>query len=142
MTVDKMSVSLAPSLSRAVRDAAEQSDESLSGWLADAALTKLRAKALDEFLTAWESENGAITDEELGDAVAKLGPALASSGWFDFVQLTASPGGHRDLMAAVARVIEGGRPVLIPEQDAVDFSRADVEQITYERAEVRVSRRE
>ena len=142
MTVDKMSVSLAPSLSSAVRDAAEQSGETLSGWLADAALTKLRAGALDEFLAAWESENGAITDEELSDAVARLGPtAGAPSGWFNFVKVTASKGSHQDLITTVARIIEGGRPVLIPEQDASDVSRMvrAGKHISFERAEVRVN---
>jgi len=122
MAVDKMSVSLAPSLSSAVRDAAEESGETLSGWLADAALAKLRAGALDEFLAAWESENGAITDEELSDAVARLAlGAPAPSGWFNFVKLTASPGSHQNLISMVARVIESGRPVLIPEPDASDL---------------------
>ena len=144
MAVDKMSVSLAPSLSSAVRDAAEESGETLSGWLANAALAKLRSGALDEFLAAWESENGAITDEELSDAVARLAPvAPAPSGWFNFVKLTASPGSHQDLISMVARVIESGRPVLIPEPDASDLSRMvrPDEHISFERAEVRVELR-
>ena len=141
MTVDKMSVSLAPSLSSAVRDAAEQSGETLSGWLADAAQTKLRARALDEFLDDWESENGEITGEELHNAVSRLGLAAGSRGLFKFVKLTASEGSHEDLISTVARIIEGGHPVLIPEQDASELARLMEanEHISFERAEVRVS---
>ena len=83
MTVYKMSISLAPSLSSAVRDAAEQSGETLSGWLADAAQKKLRAQALDEFLDVWESENGAITEGDFemllpGSAPLSQRPTIGS----------------------------------------------------------------
>jgi hypothetical protein len=142
MTVDKMSVSLAPSLSSAVRDAAEQSGETLSGWLADAAQTKLRAQALDEFLDVWESENGAITGEELRDAASRLGPvASAPDSWFSFVKVTASGGNHDELISMITRIIEGGHSVLVPEQDAPELLRLvkTGERISFEKAEVRVS---
>jgi hypothetical protein len=142
MAVDKMSVSLAPSLSSAVRDAAEQSGETLSGWLADAAQTKLRARALDEFFDIWESENGAITEEELRDAAARLGPIEpAPSSWFGFVKVNASGGSHQELIAMITRIIEGGHSVLIPEHDVPDISRMVKagERISFEKAEVRVS---
>jgi hypothetical protein len=142
MTVDKMSVSLAPSLSSAVRDAAEQSGETLSGWLADAAQTKLRARALDEFLDVWERENGAITEEELRDAASRLGPVESTTdSWFSFVKVTASGGSHDDLISTITRIIEGGHSVLVPEQDVPDISRLVKagERISFEKAEVRVS---
>lgn len=142
MTVDKMSVSLAPSLSSAVRDAAEQSGETLSGWLADAAQTKLRARALDEFLDVWESENGAITEEELRDAAARLGPVESTTdSWFSFVKVTASRGSHDELISTITRIIESGHSVLVPEQDVPDISRLVKagERISFEKAEVRVS---
>jgi hypothetical protein len=142
MTVDKMSVSLAPSLSSAVRDAAEQSGETLSGWLADAAQTKLRARALDEFLDVWENENGAITEEELRDAASRLGPVDSTTdSWFSFVKVTALGGSHDELISTITRIIEGGHSVLVPEQDVPDISRLVKagERISFEKAEVRVS---
>jgi hypothetical protein len=142
MTVYKMSISLAPSLSSAVRDAAEQSGETLSGWLADAAQMKLRAQALDEFLDVWESENGAITEEELRDAASRLGPVeSAPHNWFGFVKVTASGRSHEELISTITRIIESGRSVLVPEQDVPDISRMVKagERISFEKVEVRVS---
>jgi hypothetical protein len=141
MTVDKMSVSLAPSLSTAVREAAELSGETLSGWLAEAAQTKLRAQALDEFLEVWENENGAITDEEVRDAASRLGPLDSAPRSFNFVKVTASGGAHDALISAIARIIEGGRSVLVPEQDLPDLSKLVKagERISFEMVEVRVS---
>jgi len=141
MTVDKMSVSLAPSLSSAVRDAAIQSGESLSGWIADAAATKLRARALDEFLDTWENENGAITDAELYDATSRLGLAAPTGeGWSRYVKLNPSGWDHQELVAMITRIIEGGHPVLISEQDAPEISsmKEAGSRISFERAEVRV----
>ena len=142
MAVDKMSVSLVPSLSNAVRNAADQSGETLSGWLADAAQAKLRANALDEFLHVWENENGAITEEELRDAAARLGPIeSAPTGWFGFVKVNASGGSHEELISSISRIIESGHPVLVPEQDVPEISRMVKagERISFEKAEVRVS---
>jgi hypothetical protein len=141
MTVDKMSVSLAPSLSSAVRDAAIQSGESLSGWIADAAATKLRARALDEFLDTWENENGAITDAELYDATFRLGLAAPTGeGWSRFVKLNSSGWDHKELVAMITRIIEGGHTVLISEQDTPEISsiKEAGTWISFERAEVRV----
>lgn len=142
MTVDKMSVSLALSLSSAVRDAAEQSGETLSGWLADAAQTKLRAQALVEFLDVWESENGALTEEELREAASRLGPvAPALDRGFRFVRVTAASGIHTELIAALSRIIEGGHSVLISEQDLPALSSlfSTGESISFENVHVRAS---
>lgn len=139
MGVDKMSVSLARSLSDAVRDAAEQSGETLSGWMADAAQTKLRARALDDFLDAWESENGAITDGELHDAVAKLGLATDPPGVFNLVKLTTSQASHQELVATIAHIIEGGHTVLVTDIDASEMARLreSNEHISFESAHLR-----
>jgi len=73
MKADKLSVSFEAELGRAVRAAAKERGAGLSQWLADAAATKLRNEALDEFLSNWEAENGPLTDEELTAAAAELG---------------------------------------------------------------------
>jgi len=141
MAVDKMSVSLVRTLSSAVRDAAEESGETLSGWIADAAETKLRARALDEFLDVWENENGSISEEELQDAAARLGVIEpAPSGWFTFLKVTATHGSHDELVAAITRIIEGGHSILIPEHDVPDISRMikPGEHVSFEKAEIRV----
>jgi hypothetical protein len=70
--VDKLSVSFAPELGDAVRDAARQRGTSLSAWLADAAAARLRAEALADYLDAWEAEHGPLTAEELAVAAAEL----------------------------------------------------------------------
>jgi hypothetical protein len=72
MKVDKLSVSFAPDLGDAVRDAARQGGSSLSAWLADAAAAKLRAQALADYLGEWEREHGELTPAELDKAAADL----------------------------------------------------------------------
>jgi hypothetical protein len=80
-----MSISFAPELGDAVREAAERSGVTLSAWLAEAARAKLRAEedeqeahehriqGLNAFLDEWEAEHGAFTEEELTRAARKLG---------------------------------------------------------------------
>jgi hypothetical protein len=80
-----MSISFAPDLGDAVREAAERAGMTLSSWLAEAAEAKLREQAdeaaedkrrlqgLGEYLDEWEAEHGAFTDEELARAARKLG---------------------------------------------------------------------
>ena len=72
MKVDKMSISLAPDVGEAVRDAAKREGVSLSAWLSDAAARKLRANAFREFIDEWEAEHGAITEEEMTRARREL----------------------------------------------------------------------
>lgn len=72
MKVDKLSVSFAPDLGDAVRDAARHSESSLSAWLADAAAAKLRAQALTDYLQEWETRHGELTPAELAKAAAEL----------------------------------------------------------------------
>ena len=71
--VDKLSVSFDPDLGDAVRDAARRSGRGLSGWLAEAAASRLRAEALTEFLDTWEEVHGELTADELARASAELG---------------------------------------------------------------------
>lgn len=72
MKVDKLSISFAPELGDAVRDAARHGGSSLSAWLADAAAAKLRAQALTDYLEEWEQEHGELTPAELAKAAADL----------------------------------------------------------------------
>ncbi len=73
MKVDKISVSFAPDLGDAVRDAAKRTGRGLSGWLAEAAEAKLRSEALTNFLDAWEAERGALSRDQLAAAAEELG---------------------------------------------------------------------
>jgi hypothetical protein len=78
--VDKLSVSFAPELGDAVRDAARHSGSSLSAWLAEAAAAKLRAQALADYLDDWEKEHGKLTPEEIAKAAADLRfPSLSAA---------------------------------------------------------------
>lgn len=77
--VDKLSVSFDPDLGDAVRAAAKRSGRGLSGWLAEAAVTRLRSEALAEFLDQWETEHGMLTEEEVAQAAAELGLPASSA---------------------------------------------------------------
>lgn len=79
MKVDKLSVSFDPELGDAVRSAAAQAGKPLSSWLAEAAASKLRAEALEEFLANWESEHGVLTAEEIARAERELGVAVGDT---------------------------------------------------------------
>jgi hypothetical protein len=68
-----MSVSFAPELGEAIREAARRSGVPLSAWLADAAARKLRSEALDSFLADWQAEHGTFTEEEIAQAERELG---------------------------------------------------------------------
>jgi hypothetical protein len=73
MKVDKMSISLDPSLGDDVRAAAARAGVTVSAWLAAAARARLRREALRELLVDWQAEHGEITAEELAHARAELG---------------------------------------------------------------------
>ena len=79
MKVDKLSISFDPELGDAVRSAAAQAGKPLSSWLAEAAASKLRAEALEEFLANWESEHGVLTAEEIARAERELGVAAGDT---------------------------------------------------------------
>jgi hypothetical protein len=73
MKVDKVSVSFDSELGDAIRTAAAQEGKPLSTWLAEAAASKLRARALAEFLADWEAEHGVLTASEIAKAERELG---------------------------------------------------------------------
>lgn len=52
-------------------------EKGLSSWLAEAAATKLRAEALEQYLDEWEREHGAFTTAELEQAERELGLGAA-----------------------------------------------------------------
>jgi hypothetical protein len=62
MPVQKLTISFPPELVAQVRDVAEGN---VSSWLADAAERKLRRLRAGELLRAYETEHGAISEEEL-----------------------------------------------------------------------------
>jgi hypothetical protein len=71
--VDKLSISLDPTLGDDVRAAAERSGVSVSAWLAQAAAAQLRKQALADFLASWQAKHGRITDAELAKARVEIG---------------------------------------------------------------------
>lgn len=70
--VDRFSVTMAPELGAAVREAAERQGTSVSSWLAGAAAQQLRNELLGAALDEWEAEDGAFSDAELDVAAAAL----------------------------------------------------------------------
>ncbi len=77
--MDKLSVSFAPNVGDAVREAAYAKGSSISAWLEDAAAAKLRAQALAEYLREWEAQHGALSEEELAKAAAELSLTVPTS---------------------------------------------------------------
>ncbi len=67
MAVEKFAVSFPPGLAAQVRALADESSESVSGWLADAALRKLRAQVARQLLDEFEAGHGRITEAELDE---------------------------------------------------------------------------
>ena len=68
--VDRFSVTMAPELGGAVREAAARQGTSVSSWIASAAAQQLRNELLGAALDAWEAEDGAFSDAELDAASA------------------------------------------------------------------------
>jgi hypothetical protein len=75
MTVAKLSVSFDPDLAEAVKQAAEEEDETVSAWLAEAARQRVRNLMLGKFVADMMEEHG-WTEEDL-DAAAKEARANA-----------------------------------------------------------------
>jgi len=73
VTVEKLTVSMAPELCEDVRAAAERAGISVSAWLALAATAELRRQAVREFVAEWQAKHGPITPAELAKARAELG---------------------------------------------------------------------
>ena len=79
MKVDKLSVSFAPDVGDAVRDAARAKGSSISAWLEDAAAAKLRAQALAEYLREWEAQHGTLSEKELAKAATEMSLTVPTS---------------------------------------------------------------
>lgn len=72
MGVEKMSVSFDLELGAAIRASATGNDQSVSAWLAEAAVNRLRLDALGDALQAWEGQFGALSEAEVAVADAVL----------------------------------------------------------------------
>jgi hypothetical protein len=70
--VDRLSVTMAPELGAAVRDAAARTGISVSTWIASAAAQRLRNDLLGEALDRWEAEDAPFDDQELAAAATAL----------------------------------------------------------------------
>jgi hypothetical protein len=75
MNVDRMSITLDPSLGAAARKAAKRAGVSLSAWIAEATADRVRNEALGLALDRWEAEDGPYTADELAAAAEALGLA-------------------------------------------------------------------
>jgi hypothetical protein len=73
----KRSISLPPDLAEAIDRAAEDDDTTFSAWLADVARDRLRLLSGKRGLEEWEAENGALTEAELAEGLARV-DALSS----------------------------------------------------------------
>ena len=70
--VDRLSVTMAPEIGAAVREAAAREGTSVSAWLSVAAAQRLRNDLLGVALDLWEAEDGPFSDAELNTAAAVL----------------------------------------------------------------------
>lgn len=74
VAVERVTVSLEAELATAVRAAADADSQNVSAWLADAARRRLATRGLRAVVAEWESEHGALSDEELALARNRLRP--------------------------------------------------------------------
>src|SRR5688572_5658756 len=72
MPAEKYSASMDSELLAAVREAAEEEDETLSAFLAEAAKRQVHLLVAGRILDEWEREHGAFTEEELAEADRRL----------------------------------------------------------------------
>lgn len=70
--VDRFSVTMAPEIGTAVRQAAAREGTSVSTWLSQAAAHRLRNDLLGVALDLWEAEDGPFGDDELDSAASAL----------------------------------------------------------------------
>jgi hypothetical protein len=61
----KLSISFDKDLEEAIRNAAALEQRSVSSWIADAALQRLRLVALGNAVAEWEATNGPLTETEI-----------------------------------------------------------------------------
>lgn len=74
MSVDRLSITLDPTLGQAARRAAKRANVSVSAWIAEATADRLRNEALKDALVQWQSEDGPFTPSELAAAAKALDP--------------------------------------------------------------------
>jgi hypothetical protein len=77
MATRKLSISFEEHLESAIRQAATAEGRSVSAWIAEAAKQRLRWSALGEAIAAFETEDGALTEDELSRAGDLLDRAAA-----------------------------------------------------------------
>lgn len=65
MAVRKVTISLDPDLYAALKANAESDGLTVSSWMSEAAEEKLRQRAWDEYMAAYQEEFGEITQEEI-----------------------------------------------------------------------------
>jgi hypothetical protein len=70
--VDRLSITMAPQIGAAVRDAAAREGTSVSTWLTEAAAQRLRNDLLGVALDQWEAEDGPFSEDELNAAAQAL----------------------------------------------------------------------
>jgi hypothetical protein len=64
MAVEKLSVSVEPTLARRMRAAADATGQSVSAFVAEAVEHRLKLEAGRQLLDEWEAEHGAISELE------------------------------------------------------------------------------
>ena len=73
---EKRSISLPPALASAIDEAAAEEGTSVSAWLAESAARRLRLEDWQRVLAEWETEHGALTDDERAEARAVVRESL------------------------------------------------------------------
>jgi predicted transcriptional regulator len=74
---EKRSISLPPDVAAAIDAAAEISGSSVSAWITETVVHRLRLDAGRAAIAEWEREHGALTADELADGLARARALLA-----------------------------------------------------------------
>jgi predicted transcriptional regulator len=72
MSISKVSISLNSGLEEEVRRLAQAAEVTVSAWFAQAAEERIRRERWNEFLSDWEAEHGALSEEEYRNAADRL----------------------------------------------------------------------
>lgn len=72
----KRSISLPPDVDDAIGQAAADAGMSVSAWLAQTVIHRLKIDAGRRGIAEWEAEHGALTERELAEADAAIDEAL------------------------------------------------------------------
>ncbi len=80
MAIARLAITLDEDLAARVRaDADQVTHGNVSAWIAEAIQERLRLRAMDEAVAAFEAEHGQITEDELVQAERRL--VEAERGW-------------------------------------------------------------